>query len=358
MPLEPPVLTRDDAQRRVDRIQAFRAELAELERQGVLLLDEAQQARLRLFHEQSVASFAARFEIDASQAQKRLSVGMRVASLLGAVALSAAVFFFFFRFWGGLSTGVQLGLLVAGPLLALVATELAARKERTLYVAGLLGLLAFACFVLDLSVVGAIFNLAPAPGAFLAWAAFAGLLAYTYALPPLLLAAVGCATVFLAAQVSSAMGFPWDALLEHPENFLAPAAALLAAAFAPSRGWPRFPPVYRACGLGLLLLSLFVVSNWGFTSYLPWPRARVETLYQLAGFAAAGFATVAGIRRGWREVELLGTAFLLFFLLARLFDWLWDWLPRWLFFLLLGALAVGALLALRRVRALRERVAA
>ena len=232
MAAEPRALTREDAQRRVDRIRAFREELTELEGLGVVALDAGQQERLRLFHEQAIASLAARFDVDASEAEKRLSLGMRVASLLGAMALAAAVYFFFYRFWGGLPTAAQVGLLALAPVLAVAGMEVAARRERTLYVTGILGLVAVAAFVIDLDVLGAVFNLRPSPGAFLAWSAFAGLLAYAYGLRLLLLAAVAGFTVFFSAQVASAMHCPWDAFGERPENLFLPAALLLAAAVA------------------------------------------------------------------------------------------------------------------------------
>jgi hypothetical protein len=356
---DPRVPTREDAQRRVDRIRAFREELTELEGLGVVALDAGQQERLRRFHEEAVAALAARFDVDSSEAEKRLSLGMRVASLLGAMALSAAIYFFFYRFWGDLSTAAQVVALALAPVLAVAGMEVAARKERTLYVAGILGLVAVASFVLDLNVLGASLNLTPSPGAFLAWSAFAFLLAYAYGLRLLLLAGIAGFTVFFSAQVASAMHCPWDAFGERPENLFLPAVLLLlAAAFLPSRGHPRFPPLLRAGGLVVLFLALFVVSSWGWASYLPWPAATVEVVYQLASFTVAGLAIAVGARRGWREVEVAGAVFLVLLLFARFFDWWWDFLPRWLFFLLIGALSVAMLLALHRRRAARHGVAA
>jgi len=37
-------------------------------------------------------------------------------------------------------------------------------------------------------------------------------------------------------------------------------------------------------------------------------------------------------------------------LLFRMVDWFWDWIPKWFFFLVVGAIAFGALLLLRRLR--------
>ena len=359
MAFETGVVTREAAQRRVDRIRAFREELAELERLGVVALDGGQQDRLRRFHDEAVASLAARFDVDSTEAERRLSLGMRIASLLGAIALSAAVYFFFYRFWGSLSTGVQLVVLATAPLVAVGAMELAARKERTLYVAGILGLVAVACFVLDLNVLGATFNVEPAPGAFLAWSAFAGLLAYAYGLQLLLLVAIVGFIVFLSSQVAVWTGYPLNLSLQRPESLFLPGVLLLLmAAFVPSRGLPRFPLFYRVSGLIVLLFAFFVLSNWGWNSYLPWPWGAVEIVYQVVGFAVAGLAIAVGNRRGWREVETVGTAFFVLFLFARFFDWWWDWMPRWLFFLVIGTLAVSILLALRRLRSTGHRVTA
>jgi hypothetical protein len=42
--------------------------------------------------------------------------------------------------------------------------------------------------------------------------------------------------------------------------------------------------------------------------------------------------------------------FLVLFTYLKAFDWWWDLLPNYLFFLLLGAIAIAALVILRRVR--------
>jgi uncharacterized membrane protein len=354
MALEPEAATREDAQRRVDRIRAFREELADLERAGVVALDGVQRERLRRYHDETVASLATRFDVDATEAERRLSGGMRVASLLGAVALSVALYLFFFRFWGSLSTAAQVVVLTAAPLLALAGMEIAARMERTLYVAGLLGLVAVVCFALDLGVLGATFNVEGGPGAFLAWSLFAGLLAYAYGLPLLLFLATCGFTVFLASEVAAFTGHPWDAFPERPETLFLPGVLLLLMAGVKSPRRPGFPPLYRSAGVVALGLALLFLGSFGWTSYLPWSRKAVEVTYQLAGFAVAALGIAAGIRRGWREVQGLSAAFFVLLLLSRFFEWWWDWMPRWLFFLVIGALAVATLVGLRRVRTARK----
>ncbi|MBI3094475.1 MAG: DUF2157 domain-containing protein, partial [Rhodocyclales bacterium] len=91
---------RSEAQRRADEIAIFQAELARLDSEGVLHLDAAQQQAVREHHAALLASFAGRFDIDRDAQARQLSLGMRVASFLGALALAASVFFLFYQFWG------------------------------------------------------------------------------------------------------------------------------------------------------------------------------------------------------------------------------------------------------------------
>ena len=50
-----------------------------------------------------------------------------------------------------------------------------------------------------------------------------------------------------------------------------------------------------------------------------------------------------------------GTAFFTLFLFFRLIDWWWDAIPKYVFFLLIGAVAIGLVAVFKR---LRSRVAA
>ena len=58
----------------------------------------------------------------------------------------------------------------------------------------------------------------------------------------------------------------------------------------------------------------------------------------------------AGLRSGQRETVLIGSLFAAIFVLARFVDWWWDWMPKYLFFLILTAIALTWLWALRIVR--------
>ena len=84
-------------------------------------------------------------------------------------------------------------------------------------------------------------------------------------------------------------------------------------------------------------------------------RNALEAIYQLAGAIVFPWLIVNGVREGSKGITAVGTVFLSIFLLFRLHDWFWDYLPKWLFFLLVGGLAFGTLLLLRRLRLAERR---
>jgi uncharacterized membrane protein len=350
-------MSKADAQKRADRIRHFRDELEALEREGVLHLPEEQRGAVARHHEKVLAALASEYDIDATEEQKQLSWGMRIASFLGALALCASVVLFFMRFWGLLGTASQVAILVAAPLLTVLLTEYAARRERTLYFAGIAGLVAFGCFVLDLAMLGSIFNITPSPRAFLPWAAFAFILAYAYGLRVLLAAGILSLAGWLSATAGTWSGCYWLDFGERPENFLVAGAVLLAIPLLPHRSRHDFPPIYRIFGLLGLFLPILVLANWGTVSYLMVEPARIQALYQIAGFAVAAAAIAIGIRRRRREVTNLGAVFFVIYLYTKFYDWWWDWMPKYLFFLILGLVALLLLSVLRRARALALRAA-
>jgi uncharacterized membrane protein len=343
---------KQQAQQRADRIRAFRAELAELEREGALTLDDAGRARLETHLDRTLAALAERFDIDTSESQKQISWGMRFASTLGGLALCAAVVLFFYRFWGYLGIPAQVAILAATPLLLLAATEFAARRERTLYYASLLSLVSLGAFVLNLNVLGSSFNLTPSRNALLAWGAFAVLLAYAYRLRLPLAAGLVCLVGYLAASFSSWLGGHWLSFPERPENFLAGGLALLAVpALRVQRRYAEFDWLYRTLGLLTLFLAILMLSEAGAFSYLPLREGAIEALYQVLGFSAAGIAIWRGIRARLPVVANLGAAFFTLLLYLRFYHWWWDWLPGYLFFLIIGLISIGLLTLFRRLRA-------
>ncbi len=344
------------AQERADRIRAFRDELQQLEREHVLIFSADQLRELNFHHDEVLEDLARRFAIDTTRSQKQMSWAMRIASLLGALAFSAAAFFFFYRFWGLLSTPMQIGILIGGTILALAGCEVSARREKTLYFATLIGMVAFACFVLNISVLGTIFTIRPSQNAFLVWSLFALLLAYTYGLRLLQVAGILCFLGYLSATMGTWSGMYWLSFGERPENFLPSGILLfLLPAVIDHRKYPRFPVIYRVFGLLTVFTAILILGNYGSISYLWWDPHRIEAMYQILGFLGSAAAIWAGIHWHWPAITNAGTTFFVIFLYTKLFDWWWDWMPKYLFFLVLGGFAVALLYGLMIYRSRSRR---
>lgn len=341
-----------EAQRRTDQIAAFGRELALLEQENVVELSDEQRLSIKTYHADLLQTLAVRFDVDTSDAARQMSLGMRAVSFLGALALSAAVFFFFYRFWGVLPVWGQVSILVSAPLILLAGAEFAARREKTLYFTSLISMVAFSAFVLDLSMLGQIFSITPSQNAFLIWGAFALILAYTYRLKLLLVAGITCLIGYLAATVGTWCGLYWLSFGERPENFILGGLLVFAVSFVPYGRKLEFAGIYRVYGLLAVLLAVLMLSHWGRGSYLAVDAKQVEYFYQLSGFALSAAAIWLSIRRNWSGVTNLGSTFFVIFLYTKLFDWWWEWMPKYLFFLLLGGVAVLLLFLLKRARSL------
>jgi MFS family permease len=348
-------MSQADAQKRADRIRAFREELRALESEGVLVLPQDQKERVERHHAETLRTFALSFDIDTTEEQKQMSWGMRIASFLGALALCASVYLFFYRFWGLLGTGTQVALVVGAPVLAALLTQVAARREKTMYFAAIVGLIAFGCFVLNLVVLGTVFNIVPSPNAFLPWAAFAFVLAYTFGLRILLAAGILSLAGWLSATTGTWSGCYWLSFGERPENFFPAALVFLLIPLVPHRAYRDFPPIYRTFGLLGVFLPILVLANWGASSYLRIENQHIEAIYQIVGFVVSGIGVWLGIRGRLREVTNLSCTFCVIYLYTKFFDWWWDWMPKYLFFFILGSIAVGLLLLLKRLRGVSMR---
>ena len=343
-------LTHDQAQQRADDIQAFRRELQRL-RAEQMLDDDRPLAHIATHHEQLLASYRASFDIDHDQQARHLSLGMRIVSLLGALALAASLLFFFYQFWGLFGEVLQVAVLIGFSLASLLLTFLLRQRDACGYFTKLAAVLALACFVLNIHLLGQIFNVAPSDGALLCWAAYALLLAYACQARLLLAAGLACLLAYSGTRVSQWCGWLWLDAAERPEHFLPGGLLLflLPAVLSQAR-FSGFAAIYRIVGVLALLVPILILANWGRGSYLPFDYASVEQGYQLLGFAASALFIWLGIRRDWKEVALLGQLSFLLFLFIKMIDWWWDVLPKYLFFLLLGLTAILALLVLGRLR--------
>ena len=345
------VTTRGDAQRRVDDIHAFRDELARVEAEGVLRLDAAQRTSLHEHQDALLANLQAGFDIDRDARAKQFSLGMRVASFLGALALAASVFFLFYNLWGWFSTPVQVLTLLAFAFGTFASTMAVARRDPTGYFTKLAALVAFACFVLDVSMLGQVFDITPSDKALLPWAAYALLLAYTFELRLLLVAGIACLVAFVAARTSTWGGMYWLDFGERPENFFPAAVAILAVPqFLAQQRFPGFAATYRVSGMLTLFLPMLVLANWGAASYLDLDHDVVQGLYQTLGFAGTAAFIWLGTRREWPAVTNTGVTLFVIFLYTKFYDWWWDWMPKYIFFLVMGLAAMLLLVVFKRLR--------
>ncbi|MCL4867064.1 MAG: DUF2157 domain-containing protein [Gemmatimonadales bacterium] len=339
-------------QARADQIRAFQAELQLLEGEGLLALDPATADRLRAHHAQVLARLAADADVDTTASMHQLSLGLRLATMLGTVALSAAVVLFVLRVWGHLPTAAQLGLALAAPLVPLGIAELAARRERSLYVASLFAMVAVAGFAANLAVIHQVLNLPDNPHPALAVGGVALLLAYRYDILVLLATGLGAVGWWVAASLYSLLGGWFPDFPALPETIAVPAlVVLLLPAVVHHRSHPRFNEVYRAFAIVVLGIIASGISLNGELSLLPFGRRGAEMAYTLGGLTLGIGAMIAGVRRGWHQSVRAGAGVALLLMLVKAVDWWWDLLPAWLFFLVLGALALASIVGLRRLRA-------
>ncbi len=353
------ILDRNEAQRRVERIRAFQQELEELIRDGVLALSGDQRAQLEAHLAGILTELAERFDVDVSESEKQISLGMRILSTLGGLALCAALILFFYRFWGMMATPAQIAVLAGAPILGLAAMDRVARREKTLYFTGLIGLVVLASFGLNLAVLGNMFNVIPTPNAFLAWGLFALILAYAYRLRLPLYAALISILIFAAATVTDLTGCYSMDFLQRLETLL-PAGLLVAGVPLVVRHGklPGFPAVYRMVGLFCAFLALEFLAHAGRASYLPFAAGTIESTYRIIGFIVAGLTIWLGIRHCLTPLVNLGSLFFAIYIFDRLFSLWWEWMPKYLFFLIIGLTAVVLLALFRRLRAGARRVPA
>jgi hypothetical protein len=226
-----------------------------------------------------------------------------------------------------------------------------ARREKTLYYTLLIGLVAFASFIMNMTILGSIFNITPSQNAFLAWGVFALALAYPYRLRLLLAAGVICLVIYAAAALTAWSGASWIACVERPEFFLLTAlVTVLVPVIARHRKLSDFAGVYRLVGILFLFAALFVLMHESQLSMLPFGKKTILSIYQIMAFVASGAGIWLGIRHRLPETVNLGSASFAIFLFDRLIYWWWDWMPRYLFFFILGLIAVGLLAIFRKIR--------
>lgn len=344
------IKSKADAQKRANQIESFQAELECIQQENIVSLDDGQQTKIAEYHKSLIDNLTEDFDIDSSAREKQLSLGMQIASFLGALGLAASVFFLFYQFWGGFSTNTQIFILVAAPFITLAATFFVSNREKTEYFVKLLSLVCLACFVLDLVMLGQIFNITPSPNAMLVWAIFAFLLAYATDTRLLLAMGIISLTSFLSAKFGLWYGIYWLHFGERPENFLPVAFMLFMVPYLPHHKFSGFGVIYRVFAMLIFFIPVLILSHWGAGSYIYQDRDFIEGMYQVIGFVFSAGAIWLGIKKNWTEVVNTSNVFFTVFLYTKFFDWWWDWLPKYVFFLLIGLTAILMLFVFRRLR--------
>lgn len=341
---------RADAQRRVNRIRAFRAELDALLSSGAVTLTDEQRDAIEHWHDGLLRTLSAHHDVDRTDSAGRLSRGIQIASFFAAVALTAAIYSLVSRFWGRLDLPLQATLLCAFPLMALVGVELAAQRERSLYIASIFALAAFGTYWLAVGELSVLLNVPLTPPAIFGGALFGLGLALPYGFRLIFAGGLVALLVAVAGMAFQVAGMPWVLTAEHPEvlTLTALLLALLAPRLQPVN--PPFAAVLRVVTLAIGFLGLLLLSTAGRASVLPLPAAVIQAIYQAVMLVLCVAALVVGVRKQWMETVYVSAGALTLFLFVRFVDWFWEALPRYLFFLLLAAIAFGWLLVLRRLR--------
>lgn len=343
--------TRAAAQDAAARIEAFAQELARLEAEGALQLDEAQRAAIAASQQAALADWRQRFDIDVGRGQRQLSWGVKVAAFLAALALGMGVFLLLWRLWHHMNEVGQIMLPLLAAFLFTVTCGLFAAREKGGLFARLFGVLACVCFGLDVALLGHMFNIPSSPGFYLLLGLFALALTLAATSRLLLAVAVGALAVFAAASGMQYAGFTWDEFARWPETFLPATALLAAAAWAQQRRGSEQAGAVRFMALLVWFVPALMVGFDGDHSFLPWEEKTVEHCWQLVTGLSAALLVALGVRRGWSETVYTSVFFGTLLLIFKFFEWWWDALPKELFFLLIGLIAVLAVLVLRRLRA-------
>ena len=348
-------MNKREAQERIKRILAFRDELSDLETENVIGLSPADRSAVAAYHDGLLQDYSSRYDTDLTKSESQLSWGMRIASTLGAIAFALGVFLFFEYYWDLLPSIIQVVLLTAAPFLGWALSEFVARRFKTTHYTSLAVLVAIACFVADLYIVGKIFNITPSPNALLAWGLFGLVLAYRHDLTIVMGLCLIALMAFFGGFLTSLAGFAWPTV-QIPEFYLG--AGILCLAVPLVVRWPAIDR-YRHVYLFVGLLQIYGVLNWLILSQsqslLPLSSSATEWLYLVIAFIVGSVAIQQCIRREWAAGTYLSAGFVVVLMLHRYYDWFWDDLPHFVFFLVLGVIAVAIIASLRRMRfVLRE----
>lgn len=342
--------SRLDAQQRANRIRAFREELDALRAEGVSPMSADEEARLAAHHDRLLAALAHDFDVDRSTSAGHLSRGLRAASLFGACALVASVALLVSRWWGAVSMPAQVSLLALFPLIGLAGVEVAARREKTFYVAGLFALAACGTAWVAIWMLPRILDLPFS--ALLLWPGilFGAAVALSYGFRAVLAVTLAALVLAVAGAFFGSGGVPWTVALERLEPMAVAAFSIALGARRLAAAGERFDEVARAVGLAIGLAALLALASVEGTSLLPFTPPVACYAYQALMLLVTVAWMVHGLARQDSQTFGIAAGFLAVFLLIRYADWFWDRIPGWAFFLVLAVLAFASIALLGRWR--------
>lgn len=340
-------------QERVRRIHQFRAEVAALEASGVVASDDPTIARVRAHHDTLLDAMRRDETLDLTREEARLSAGMRVATLFGAAALAIAWAMFVAEAWDHLGRTAKLALVWLPPFALVPAVAIAARRDRSGYVANIVAVVASIALAVACPATLNLYQQPDARWPFLLVGVFSLILAMRWRLLLPLVIAIGALGAWCWSLEGVPTNRPLSQSFDHGEPALVAGLLAIGVSGLAAAGPAAFRMAWRLAGTATVIVTLLVLGVAHESSGLGLGRAS-EGVYQVVGFLALVGMTWWGLRRDDPVFARLGAIGLILFLVFRLIDWFWQVIPDWLVFLLMGFLALAVLLVLRRLRLLRR----
>jgi hypothetical protein len=348
------IATREAAQGRIDQIEVFERELARLRADRVIELTESQLTAITAYHRRTIHELTTRYDADASDRGRQLSLTMRIVSVIGAFLLGTTVFVFFYHFWPAFNVATQTILLCAAPTLSFGFALIVRARDRTGYFSLLGAALSFTSFVLAVVVLPPLWNIDLGSASVLSSTVFGFVLAYEMGSRLQLCAALIGVLIYGAALITMSLRAPWWVFAERPENFYPGAIILLALpSLISQRRFADFSTLYRLFGILMLLGTFLTLASWPSLSYLAHDPHAVSVGYKMATLAVGGAGIYIGVSRRLPEISFSSGLSLLILIGLEAYDWLLPKLPAYQFFLVMSLIAIGALYGLK---VLRERL--
>jgi hypothetical protein len=345
------IATREAAQGRIDQIEIFERELEQLRTDRVIHLTDSQVTAIDSYHRHIIHELTARYDADASESGRQLSMSMRIVSLIGALLLGSSVFVFFYHFWAAFNVATQTLLLCAAPTSTYALALVVRARDRTGYFSRLSAALCYASFVLTVVILPPLWDINLGSTSVLSCTAFGFILAYEMRSRLQLCAALIGVLIYGATLITILEGAPWWFFFERPENFyLGVSILLVVPSLISQRHYADFETLYRLFGIIILLGIFLILATWPSLSYLDYGAHTVSAGYKIVVLTAGAAGIYFGVTRRLPETSFVSSLSLLMLIGLEACDWLLPKLPAYQFFLIMSVLAICALYVLKVLR--------